>query len=344
MSRPHSSLARRICDRPFARRRALGVAGFVIFLFSGSAALAGLRIAIAPFANDLHSPRVAERLSQRISEREPERLLAPGAFVADPGISPSPAAVRRWAYNAAVDTLVVGEVVAPTEFEEGRVEVVLRSGHSGAEEARLSESFDRERDLDAAVGRLAVEMFEALGWSPAESPAAVKPRTDGIAAVEEEAEAGRGLDAGLIGEGFDDGAPIEIKADEAEIVNRAQGRELLFEHNVLVKQANVTLRSDRLEASYKRGESEPERLVAQGRVSVDQGDRRAKCDRAIYLRSARRLTCSGHAELVQGCDVVRGESIRFDLADDRARVEGAASIVIRPEADGGGCVDMKEVL
>ena len=320
------------------------MAACLLFSFSGSEALAGLRLAIAPFANDPHSPRVAERLAERISERELERLLAPGAFVADPGISPTPAAVRRWAYNAAVDTLVVGEVVAPTEFERGRVEVVLRSGHSGAEEARFSEGFDSEDALDTAVGSLATEVLAALGWSAADDRSATTPQGDAPAASEEESESGRGLDAGLVGEGFDDDAPIEIKADEAEIVNREQGRELLFEHNVLVKQANVTLRSDRLEASYKRGESEPERLVALGRVSVDQGDRRAKCDRAIYLRSARRLTCSGHAELVQGCDVVRGESIRFDLADDRARVEGAASIVIRPETESGGCVDMKGVL
>ena len=79
-------------------------------------------------------------------------------------------------------------------------------------------------------------------------------------------------------------------------------------------------------------------LKGQGKVFVDQGGRRAKCDRAIYVRSAQQLTCSGRAELVQGCDIVRGDSIQFWLADDRARVEGAASIVIRPEQEeGAGC-------
>ena len=125
-------------------------------------------------------------------------------------------------------------------------------------------------------------------------------------------------------------------------MSRDHGRELVFQRNVRVRQANVTLRSQRLEATYKKGESEPERLVADGDVLVDQNGRRAKCDHAVYLRRDQRLTCSGRAELVQGCDVVRGDSIQFWLSDDRARVEGAASIVIRPEGEAGaGCAPVK---
>ncbi len=91
----------------------------------------------------------------------------------------------------------------------------------------------------------------------------------------------------------------------------------------------MILRSDRLEAAYTKGESEPHELIAEGKVQIVQNDRRAKCDRAIYQREANRLICSGHAELVQGCDIIRGESIEFDLAGEQARVEGAASIVIQ---------------
>ena len=39
------------------------------------------------------------------------------------------------------------------------------------------------------------------------------------------------------------------------------------------------------------------------------------------------------------CDQVRGEEIQFDLARDRVRVIGAASVVIRrDDGEGGGCV------
>ena len=102
---------------------------------------------------------------------------------------------------------------------------------------------------------------------------------------------------------------------------------------------NVTLRSDRLGASYRKGESEPRELVADGSVQIVQDDRRAKCDHALYVRESNRLTCRGRAELVQGCDVVRGESIEFDLAGEQARVEGAASIVIQPEEADAATAD-----
>ena len=201
---------------------------------------------------------------------------------------------------------------------------------------------------------LAADILEALGFDESQESTDqalhtvgfASPRvpptsaTDSAAPVSGEGPKGRGLDASLDSGGFDDEAPIEIKAEEAEIVNREGGRNLVFKRNVSVRQANVTLLSDYLEATYRKGESEPDRLVARGRVFVDQGERRAKCDRAVYVRSAQQLICTGHAELVQGCDIVRGQSIEFFLGEDRARVEGAASIVIRPESDAqaeAGC-------
>jgi lipopolysaccharide transport protein LptA len=139
--------------------------------------------------------------------------------------------------------------------------------------------------------------------------------------------------------------PIEINAEEAEIVDRGEDRKLVFQRNVRVRQGNIRLASDLLEAEYRKGEPEPDRLIAKGSVQVDQGFRRARCDRAVYLRAEQTLSCNGRAELVQGCDVVRGDSIEFDLAGDQAHVLGAASIVIRPgEADGKRCVAPEEML
>ena len=308
-----------------------------------------LRLAIAPFEGDTASPPLAERLAARFERGPHERLLAPGTFVAEPRLDPPADAVRAWAYNAAVDDVVLGRIRAATEFEGARLELVVRSGHSGAERWRETvELPESEAALSDTLDGLVVAVREALGVGPtdeADPDAAGGAVAAGPGARADRDGSGRGLDANLDLSGFDSDAPIEINAEEAEIVSRDRGRELVFQRNVEVRQANVVLRSDRLEASYKKGESEPERLVAQGRVFVDQGGRRARCDRAVYLRSAQQLTCRGHAELVQGCDIVRGESIQFDLADDRARVEGAASIVIRPKRDeGDGCGDGGGVL
>ena len=327
-------------------------------------AAAPLRIAVAPFAGDERSPSIASGITEALSLYPHERLLAPGSFVAEPGLAPSSEAVRGWAYNAAVDDLLLGRVLAGDEFESERLELVVRSGHSGAERLRVTRTLpisvarDGNKDdggvLVAMLASVVEEILVGLGYTDTDLVAVVGVGVDGgvdVAAgsssesADNETNTGRGLDAKFGNSGFNSDAPIEIKADEAEIINRESGRELRFQRNVLVRQANVTLRSDELEATYKRGVSEPERLIAQGRVFVDQGARQAKCDRAVYLRSEQQLTCSGHAELLQGCDIVRGELIQFDLAADRARVEGAASIVIRPESDGGAkCADGGELL
>ena len=325
-------------------------------------AAAPLRIAVAPFAGDARSPSIASRVTEALSLYSHERLLAPGSFVAEPGLAPSSAAVRGWAYNAAVDDLLLGRVLAGDEFESERLELVVRSGHSGAERLRVTRTLpvvvarDGNKDdggvLAATLASVVEELLVGLGYTDPDLVAGVGVDSGvDVAAgsssesADDETNTGRGLDAKFGNSGFNSDAPIEIKADEAEIINRESGRELRFQRNVLVRQANVTLRSDELEATYKRGASEPERLIAQGRVFVDQGERQAKCDRAVYLRAEQQLTCRGHAELVQGCDIVRGESIQFDLAADRARVEGAASIVIRPESDGSEkCADGGELL
>ena len=350
---------------------------------AGELSAAPVRIAVAPFAaaggaadeasavdpsgaarSAQEGPlgrRVAQAIARSLAERPLDRLIAPDAFLAAALFDPSPDQVRRWAYNAAVETVVVGRI-GPTSLrpedaaDEQRVEIVLRSGHSGAEIGRHSALVADPGQLDSVAAGLATDILAALDFdAPQESPDQVlhtvgfaTPRRPGAppstagssgagpvdSSPSDPSPSDPSLSDGVLGTGgFDDDAPIEIKAEEAEIVNREGGRNLVFKKNVSVRQANVTLLSDYLEATYRKGESEPERLVARGKVFVDQAGRRAKCDRAVYLRSAQRLTCTGHAELVQGCDIVRGETIEFFLGEDRARVEGAASIVIRPEPE-----------
>lgn len=335
-----------------SRTRPIHLAGAI--LAAALAAIVGTAnaapsVGVAAFAGDVargtDQLTVSEMLAAAIAERELERVLRPGSFVAAPGIDPAAADVRDWAYAAAVDALVLGQVWPATEARPARLVVVVRSGHSGAERSRHA------LDLPGIAGRgpmldaLAGEILTGLGYQAPGEPTASPVAAAGPGPASGEGagdDRGRGLDAAFDRAGFDGDAPIEIKAEEAEIVSRDQGRELLFQRNVLVTQANVTLRSQRLEATYRRGESEPEKLIALGDVLVDQDGRRARCDRAVYLRKDQRLTCSGHAELVQGCDIVRGDSIQFWLDDDRARVEGAASIVIRPEGSAGaGCQDME---
>jgi lipopolysaccharide transport protein LptA len=308
------------------------------------AATPALRVAIAPFAGEAGALAISKQLAEQISRRDVERLIAPGEFVADNTFEPRAADVRRWAYNSAVDAVVVGRVytVGNAKRRTRIVETVVRSGHSGAELSRHEVASARGASIHESLDTLAASILSGLGYVEVPSEAGTEENTEGgnvdLSKSSQPGQSGHSLDAERSKHGFRSDAPIEIKAEEAEIINLDGGRRLIFQRNVHVQQANISLRSDRLEALYRKGESEPRELRAEGRVAIDQGHRRAKCDRAIYRREDNRLTCSGHAELIQGCDIVRGESIEFDLAGDQARVTGAASIVIYPESEANaGC-------
>lgn len=327
------------------RGRRLRCAVAAVLLILGTAVVSEarpVRVAVAPFEDEPTDLPVAQAVAGRLARRPIQRLIAPDASFAKAEFEPTADRIRQWAHTVAVDAIVVGRLVEePDDDGARRVEAIVRSGHSGAELARHSVAIRHPAELGASAEILAAAILRDLGYEPppdawaGEGPtgtsgasAAAGPESD-----PGESDRRRGLDAGFQLPGSQSSVPTEIKAEEAEIIDRSDGRRLVFRRDVWVRQGDLTLRSDWLEALYDRGASDPKRLVARGSVKVDQGDRRAECDEATYLRLEQTLTCVGHAVLVQGCDVVRGERIEFDLAGDRAQVEGGASILIRSEAE-----------
>jgi len=323
-----------------AIRRRLRWAAAFLLLALGAASFSDarpVRVAVAPFEDEPEGLPMAEALAGRLARRPIERLIGPDTVFETADFEPPAERIRRWAHLVAVDAVVVGRLVGSAQgagIGESRVETILRSGHSGAELARHSVSIGHPADLGASAEILAAAILTDLGYRPpppVEAPVASGSTDEGRDSSA--ADRGRGPETGLQLPGSQSSEATEIKADEAEIIDRSEGRRLVFRRDVWVRQGDVTLRSDWLEAIYDRGASDPKRLVARGSVKVDQGDRQAQCDEATYLRLEQTLTCVGHAELVQGCDIVRGERIEFDLEGNRAHVEGGASIVIRSEAE-----------
>ncbi len=333
--------------RPAGWRRGaclrLGVTAMLLALGGATVSEARpVRVAVAPFAGEPQDLPVAQALAGRLARRSIQRLIAPDAFVAAAGFEPPAERIRRWAHTVAVDAIVVGRLAdAADGAGPRRIEAILRSGHSGAELARHAVSIQHPGELGASAEILAAAILSDLGYEPPpdEPAVAVRPGSPGASAAAASGSGApasdrrRGRDAGFQPPGSQSSVPTEIKAEEAEIIDRSEGRRLVFRRDVWVRQGDVTLRSDWLEALYDRGASDPKRLVARGSVTVDQGDRHAECDEATYLRLEQTLICVGHAVLIQDCDIVRGQRIEFDLARDRARVEGGASIVIRSEAE-----------
>ena len=260
-------------------------------------------------------------LSRLLTERLPNGVVEPATLGALAEPNPEARDVRAWAEQAGVDAVVFGRT-SPAEGGTG-LAVDVRSGHSGVTSASYEVTLVAGADPESAVAGLAESILSGLGYAAPGAPAA-------LAGAPEEPE-GSSLTVLRKGEA------ISIRSDELEVTQDGDERHLVFSHAVRVEQGDVKLETDRLDAYYKAGESQPDRLVASGSVQVVHGDRQARCDTATFYNEERRVTCRGHAELQQGCDLVRGEEIQFDLREERVRVVGAASVVIQGGKASDGC-------
>jgi lipopolysaccharide transport protein LptA len=297
---------------------------------------ASIAIAVVPFETNAPPgadvPDVGMLLADRIGTQGVQKVVGPGEFAVEADAEPGDEAVQAWAKQAAVAVVVVGRVTRIGN--QMSVDVRLRSGETGEVVGTyVAEILDAER-LEATVDRLASQILDGAGEfiqasAPAvssASPAAPSPGGD--------------APFGIL---FDSGSPISIRSDELEAVKSNGFRRLLFTQNVVVTQDDVTIRSNRLEAFYPPNTSQPDRMVASGRVRMSQGDNEARCDKATYERAKDLLVCRGNAELREGSDCVAGEWIEFDLAAETVTVRGGARVVIGGEngdaaASGGGCL------
>lgn len=295
----------------------------------------GTSVGVSRFSGDA-SQGVGEAVYEAMGHGTLERILPPAdlatGWVADPEASQ----IRDWAQRSQVDHIVVGrsrfEGKGQGDEREIAIEAELRSGHSGAAIGRYQARGAGPDAVVVAARTVADAMLRDLGAEPAPEPVPA-PAAGALPPVSTTPPAG---DSGSEGEGPVLGlarkdAPIRIHSKELEVVTTEEGREIVFTDDVVVIQGDVRLETDVLEAWYPGGASQPARLVAQGRVRVQQGDKRASCDRATYQRESQTVICVGHAEMMERCDRVRGEEIHFNLETDRVRVLGAPSVVIHPE-------------
>ena len=68
-------------------------------------------------------------------------------------------------------------------------------------------------------------------------------------------------------------------------------------------------------------------------MQLVRGESRASCDHATYEVTLEHLVCRGNAELLDGQNSLRGDSVEFDLGEDRVVVKGHARVVVHPEPE-----------
>jgi lipopolysaccharide transport protein LptA len=268
------------------------------------------------------APELGAHVAQRLATRGVGPVAGPSQLGVAARFDSSEAEAREWAKSAGVDALVVGRT---TRVGSGlSVHARVLDGPTGKPVgAPVIEEAPQPEDLGRTIDRLTGSLVERLAKRPGavSAPPAEKP-----AAAER------------TGASFDRGKPLSIQSDQLESQTDAKGaRRILFTGHVRATQGDLSLVADRVEAVSAAGASEPDRLTAQGHVTLKQGARTARCAEAVFHRREERVVCTGQlAEIEQGCDRVRGPKIVFHLGSERLEVEGGADVQIRPDAPGCG--------
>jgi lipopolysaccharide export system protein LptA len=127
-------------------------------------------------------------------------------------------------------------------------------------------------------------------------------------------------------------APIDIPADEAEVVNAKC--EAVWRGSAEAIQDKTRLRADVITIhSHPKGTSSDgqpvcggaDRIEADGHVYYATPDQNAKGDKAVYTQADDVIVVTGDVVLVQGKDVARGSKLTIHVGTRQAVMESAAT-------------------
>lgn len=123
--------------------------------------------------------------------------------------------------------------------------------------------------------------------------------------------------------GHDSNAPVDVSADRIEVQDRAD--RAIFAGNVKVRQAALTLDTERLTVAYSSGGGiQIRRLDASGGVVVRSPSETARGNFAVYDLDKRLITLVGAVQLNRSGSQVSGSRLVIDLDSGRAVIDGGA--------------------
>jgi lipopolysaccharide export system protein LptA len=171
------------------------------------------------------------------------------------------------------------------------------------------------------------------GAAQGQADAAAKPAAKGRASAER------------FGLSLDSGAPLDIKAGSQKVRERPEGgRHSVWSGGVTLEQGNLSMGCQQLEVYFASDEKGGgvEKIQAQGKVRIRQGELEMHCERAVYDVDGCRATCeradacqpagalAEPALLRQGKDTVTGGRIEFDVCTGDFQVSCGASGSFQP--------------
>ena len=130
-----------------------------------------------------------------------------------------------------------------------------------------------------------------------------------------------------------DKGAIHIKSDLMEVLD--QKGTVVFTGHVVATRDDMVIDADRLEVFYSKREQQQtktaqaqddkksiDRIVATGHVRVTKGGKVATGEKAIYEKQAEKITLVGSAQVWDGPNRVKGETITMFLNENRSIVQG----------------------
>lgn len=133
--------------------------------------------------------------------------------------------------------------------------------------------------------------------------------------------------------------PIEITADRLSADSAQES--VTFEGNVVARQDDVTLHADRVFAEYSRTAKAIEKITADGNVRVIHAGKEARAAHAVFYNLEQRIVLSGGADLLQGENALRGETMTIWLRENRSVVTGGEGGRVRAVIHPKGPVETK---
>ncbi len=134
--------------------------------------------------------------------------------------------------------------------------------------------------------------------------------------------------------------PIEITA--VRLFADSTRNSVTFEGNVVARQEDVTLYSDRLHAEYTPDAGVIEKIVADGNVRVVQEDREARAPHAEFYNMEQRIVLTGGANVTQGGNTLAGETVTIYLRENRSVVSGGDGGRVKAVIQPKGQTEKKE--
>jgi lipopolysaccharide export system protein LptA len=118
----------------------------------------------------------------------------------------------------------------------------------------------------------------------------------------------------------DSAQPIDITSDTVE--SYTKDNLIIFKGNVTARQKDIVIYADVIEAVIVEDGRGIEKVVADGNVKVQQGLRVANCQKAIFYNFEKKVVLTGDPKLWEGDNMLSGETIVFDIEQNRVDVKG----------------------